>query len=204
MIAALMEPLVLLAGQAPELLPSWNRPLDRGRLRWELAGFELWFVRHRRGRGPDQQLGRWLDDLASGVAAHPRRICHRDYHLNNLFLLEQGEVAVIDAQDVLVGPDTYDAVSLLEERAMPELLSDAERARWRRLWAERTAAAPGWQQRWALVRTQRALKVLGTFARLEQGGRDGYGGWLRAVAKRLAADADELALPAPLVDLLLD
>ncbi|MBW2527935.1 MAG: phosphotransferase [Deltaproteobacteria bacterium] len=204
MIAALMEPLVQLSAQAPELLPSWNRPLDRDRLRWELTGFELWFVRHRRGRVPDPKLGRWLDGLASEVAAHPRRICHRDYHLNNLFLLDEGGVAVIDAQDALVGPDTYDAVSLLEERAMPELVSDAERARWRQFWAERTAAAAGWQQRWALVRTQRALKVLGTFARLEEGGRGGYGGWLRAVATRLAADADGLALPAALVDLLLD
>jgi aminoglycoside/choline kinase family phosphotransferase len=111
---------------------------------------------------------------------------------------------VIDAQDALVGPDTYDAVSLLEERAMPELLSDTERVHWRRFWAERTAAAPGWQQRWQRTRTQRALKVLGTFAHLEEAGRDGYGGWLRAVAERLKADADELELPAVLVDLLLD
>jgi hypothetical protein len=153
---------------------------------------------------PDSALGRWLDDLASEVAAHPRRICHRDYHLNNLFLLPSGEVAVIDAQDALVGPDTYDAVSLLEERAMPELLSDTERVHWRRFWAERTAAAPGWQQRWQRTRTQRALKVLGTFARFAVEGARGYRQWMADLAVTIGPELVSLDAPSVLVDLLLD
>jgi aminoglycoside/choline kinase family phosphotransferase len=185
-------------------MPGWNRPLDRARLRWELAGFELWFVRYRRDTPPNRALCRWLDELAEEVARHPRRICHRDYHVNNLFVLDTGEIAVIDAQDVLVGPDTYDGVSLLEERAMRELLTARERRRWREVWAERTGAAPGWQQRWGPVRTQRALKVLGTFARLGASGRPGYAGWMSDVAAALAADANDLGLPTPLIDLLLD
>jgi aminoglycoside/choline kinase family phosphotransferase len=204
LMAALLRPLVLLAARRPEELPGWNRPLDEVRLRWELSGFELWFVRHRRGVVPGDALGRWLDDLAAEVARHPRRVCHRDYHLNNLFVLGSGEVAVIDAQDVLVGPDTYDGVSLLEERAMRELLTEPERRRWRRLWAEQTGASEGWQQRWNAVRIQRALKVLGTFARLEAAGRSGYGAWLSQVAAALAADSDALRLPAAVTALLLD
>lgn len=204
LMSALMGPLERLAAQSPDRLPRWNPPLDLARLRWELAGFELWFVRHHRNVTPERELGRWLDQLAEEVASHPRRICHRDYHVNNLFVLASGEVAVIDAQDILVGPDTYDGVSLLEERAMRELLTERERRHWRRAWAERTDAAAGWQHRWGPVRTQRALKVLGTFARLEATGRTGYGQWMRAVAAALAADAPDLGLPISLVDLLLD
>lgn len=204
LLARLIEPLAVLATQRPDRLPGWNRPLDRQRLRWEVAGFELWYVRYRRGVTPHHELGSWLDDLTAAMARHPRRICHRDYHLNNLFILASGEVAVIDAQDVLVGPDTYDAVSLLEERAMPELLSPSEREHWQRSWAVRTTATPGWEQRWPLVRTQRALKVLGTFARLEAAGRETYRPWMASIGERLVADADLLGLPPLLIDLLLD
>lgn len=87
---------------------------------------------------------------------------------------------------------------------MRELLTDGERRRWRRVWAEQTGAPPGWQHRWERVRCQRALKVLGTFARLTVAGRTGYGQWMSAVAAALAADAADLGLPAALVDLLLD
>lgn len=202
--AALLAPLELLAAQPVESLPTWNRPLDAARLRWELAGFELWFVRYRQGVTPDPALDRFLDDLAEQLASHPRRICHRDFHLNNLYLMGSGEVAVIDAQDSLIGPDTYDAASLLEERAMPELLGDGEREDLRRAWAQRTRAADGWERRWPRVRVQRALKVLGTFARLEAAGRTAYTGWMGSIAGRLAADADALALPGAVVDRLLD
>ena len=111
---------------------------------------------------------------------------------------------MIDAQDALVGPDAYDAVSLLEERAMPELLAAGERERLRVAWARRTCAAAGWEGRWPRVRAQRALKVLGTFARLEAAGRGGYTRWMGGLAARLAADANALGLPGGLVDLLLD
>ena len=199
-----LGPLKVLAAQPISSLVSWNPPLDRWRMRWELAGFELWFVNDYRRAVPSAELDRWLDRLAETVARHPRRICHRDYHLNNLFPLASGDMAVIDAQDVLVGPDTYDAVSLIEERALPQLLQRADAQRLRAAWAARTAAQAGWPDRWRLVRIQRSLKVLGTFARLTAAGRAGYGSWMSCLAARLAADAADLELPSELVDLLLD
>ena len=111
---------------------------------------------------------------------------------------------MIDVQDVLVGPDTYDAVSLLEERAMGELVTAEERLLLRQAWAETTAATDGWEARWSRVRLQRALKVVGTFARLDACGRPGYRPWMRGLTADLVAEADRLALPGELVDLLLD
>ncbi len=201
---AAIDPLSVLAGIDVTSLPAWNPALDSDRMRWELAGFELWYVVHHLTGRPSGKLDQWLDDLATEVAAHPVRICHRDYHLNNLFFLPSGKAAMIDVQDVLLGPDTYDAVSLLEERAMAVLVTAKERQQLRQAWALTTGAAEGWEERWLRVRLQRALKVIGTFARLDACGRSGYGSWMRALATDLITEADQLQLPGELVDLLLD
>lgn len=181
----LIDPLTRLAQLPLTAVPARNQPLDQARLRWELAGFELWFVRHHRGLSPPPGLDGEMDRLAATVAAHPGRVCHRDYHLNNLYLLADGRTGVIDVQDLLVGPDTYDAASLLEERDMPQLLDATARQGWLATWADATGAAPGWDRRWLEAALQRGLKVIGTFARLEATGRDRYRPWLEASVRRL-------------------
>jgi aminoglycoside/choline kinase family phosphotransferase len=204
LVSRTLEPLAILSRQTPHRLPPWNPPLDRHRLRWELAGFELWFVRHHRGVSPTAALGAWLDSLADEVSSHPQRICHRDFHLNNLFFLPSGEVGVIDAQDVLVGPDTYDGVSLMSERATPTLFTPEQLVAWQRQWARCSRAHEGWEQRWRRVRLQRGLKVLGTFARLTLGRRGEYHLWMATLARDLTAAATELELPDELIGLLID
>jgi aminoglycoside/choline kinase family phosphotransferase len=197
-------PLIRLAELDSTALPSWNPPLDEQRMRWELAGFELWFLHHRLGVAPTSPVSRWLDDLANAVGSQPRRVCHRDYHLNNLFFLPDNEIGVIDYQDMLVGPDTYDAVSLLSEREMPMALSAAVRKDLRETWAVVTGAAPGWRDRWQLVRAQRGLKVLGTFARLAVTDDTPYERWLQSLAGEVAPDLAAIDAPSELVDPLLD
>jgi aminoglycoside/choline kinase family phosphotransferase len=198
-------PLTTLARIRPSNLPTWNPPLDRTRLRWELAGFELWFLRHHLETAPTHAIGCWLDDLAAAIGRHPQRVCHRDYHLNNLFLLTDGSVGIIDYQDILLGPDSYDAVSLLGERGMPRVLTKTERIRIRETWAADTHAEPGWLDRWRMVSVQRGLKVLGTFARLvAAGGGDAYGIWADEMVCHIAPELTSLNAPSELVDLLLD
>jgi aminoglycoside/choline kinase family phosphotransferase len=195
-----ITPLATLAMLVPEDLPRWNPPLDFRRLRWELAGLELWYLRHRCGVEPSPEIGGWLDQLARAVAEHPKRVCHRDYHLNNLFFVGTEEVGLIDYQDILVGPDTYDAVSLLGERAMPLVLGDENRDRIRQTWAEITSAAAGWKERWRLVAIQRGLKVLGTFARLAASGVSGYDGWMVEQARNLTHQLEAVEAPSRLVE----
>lgn len=204
LFASTIRPLAVLAAIPPHELPPWNRPLDATRLRFELAGFELWYLRHLRGLAPPPVVSDWLDGLADVVGGHPKRVCHRDYHLNNLFLLADGQVGVIDVQDILLGPDTYDAASLLEERATPELVGPDRSRRWLEEWAATVAAEPGWERRFTQATLQRTLKVLGTFARLVLAGRNQYRPWLEALEHRLAARADEVGLPPALASLLLD
>jgi aminoglycoside/choline kinase family phosphotransferase len=199
-----IAPLVTLAGFQPKNLPGWNPPLGRARLRWELAGFELWFLRHHLEKAPSPAIGHWLDELAAAIGEHPQRVCHRDYHLNNLFLLADGSVGLIDYQDMLVGPDTYDAVSLLGERGMPRVIARIDRIRVQEAWAAATEARPGWLERWRLVGAQRGLKVLGTFARLAAGGAVAYGQWTEDLVRQIAPELAELEAPSELVNLLLD
>ncbi len=199
-----VQPLVTLAELTTNDLPAWNRPLDETRLRWELAGFELWYIHHDRAATVTSEVGQWLDDLARAVGTHPQRICHRDYHLNNLFFDQNNEVVVIDYQDILVGPDTYDAVSLICERGLPRELSESECAELRHDWARITAAAPGWSDRFRQVRIQRGLKVLGTFARLSISGADGYRKWMVDLRRALVVELEEVAAPVGVIDLLLD
>jgi aminoglycoside/choline kinase family phosphotransferase len=173
-------------------------------LRWELAGFELWFLRYRLDRVSTPAIGRWLDELAGVIDAHPKRVCHRDYHLNNLFVLPDGEMGLIDYQDILIGPDTYDAVSLLGERGMPRLVPEAARERLREAWAGATAASRSWRERWRKVSLQRGLKVLGTFARLTATGLSAYEPWIDAQIEELSVQTAAAEAPPELVDLLLD
>lgn len=196
--ARLLRPLAALSRLDSGDLPPWNPPLDGPRLRWELTGFELWFVRYGMARVPDPDVSRWLDDLAERIAAHPRRICHRDYHLNNLFLLEDG-VGVIDAQDVRIGPDTYDLASLLDERDAPVLLTPEDRSALAVRWAELTGAGPGWRLRLAETTAQRGLKVIGTFSRLLAGHRTRYAPWLEVSLERTAEMLAGLDAPPILV-----
>jgi len=204
LVTTLLNPLITLAALDPRDLPPWNRPLDHRRLRWEIAGFELWVLQYRLGHQPSTVIGSWFDELVTAIDSHPKRICHRDYHLNNIFLARDGSVGLIDYQDILVGPDTYDAVSLLCERGMPRFLSNEGRARLKKIWAESTSAAPGWPDRWQLVRIQRGLKALGTFARLTASGMKDYESWLTDLAHELAPDLAVADAPTELIDLLLD
>ena len=199
-----IAPLATLAGFRPTDLPTWNPPLGRARLRWELAGFELWFLRHHLEMAPSTSVGRWLDELAATIGEHPQRVCHRDYHLNNLFLLADGSVGLIDYQDILIGPDSYDAVSLLGERGMPRVLAKNERIHIQESWAADTDAEPGWKDRWRLVSVQRGLKVLGTFARLVAGGANAYSTWAEDMVRHIAPELALLEAPSELVNLLLD
>lgn len=185
------------AFQACTLTGLETPPFDAPFFRRELAVFEE-YAWVSAGPVPPAVAG-FLDDLATALAGHPYRLVHRDFHANNLFLVGN-VVRAVDYQDMRGGPDTYDAVSLLRERAAGELL--ASDAAWSARAAARLGWEAGWHRRYLECAAQRGLKVVGTFLRLAAGGRQEYLAWLPRV-RRLARDA-VLALDAPraLVDVL--
>ena len=62
-----------------------------------------------------QQLEEAFAFIAKAVAQQPYVFIHRDYHSRNLMVLPQGPLGVLDFQDAMMGPITYDVVSLLRD-----------------------------------------------------------------------------------------
>jgi len=113
----------------------------------------------------------WTDALSREIEAHPATLCHRDYHGNNLFPVEDS-VGWIDFQDLRTGPDSYDLASLLWERTtlewMTEDLAGPVIGSFTRA---RGLDVAGFRSRLDRVLLQRAWKVCGTFARAVAQGR---------------------------------
>ena len=173
---------------------------DAERLKTELDVFPEWFLSGLLGIQPDErsrQCFTTLTDYLIGVfAEQPTVWVHRDFHSRNLMLLEEDELGVIDFQDAVLGPITYDPVSLLKDcyirwpRAQqlgwldgyllqlkslgvaappadaPALLAD-QALRLQALSTQLETVSAAQFQRWFdLTGLQRHLRVLGVFARL--------------------------------------
>ncbi|WP_439923802.1 tRNA (adenosine(37)-N6)-threonylcarbamoyltransferase complex ATPase subunit type 1 TsaE [Nitrobacter sp. JJSN] len=126
----------------------------------------------------------WRALLAKPAAA-PRTWVLRDFHSPNLIWLEQrrdiGKVGIIDFQDTVLGPPTYDLVSLLQDARVdvPESLELALLARYVRARLEPGSSfdPAGFAELYAIMSAQRNTRLLGTFARLNR--RDGKPHYLR-------------------------
>ncbi len=93
----------------------------------------------------------------------------RDYHSENLMLLDTGEQGLMDFQDALVGHPAYDLVSLLQDArrdVAPEL--EAEMLGYYR---HQTGVGADFGHHYALLGAQRNIKIIGIFTRLWK--RDG-------------------------------
>jgi aminoglycoside/choline kinase family phosphotransferase len=127
-------------------------------------------------------FGRLARLLVDSALEQPRVLVHRDFHSRNLMLQEDEGQAVIDFQDAVIGPVTYDLVSLLRDcyiRWPSDQVSD-----WALAYRDQLIQAgllepvedSGFIRWFDLMGLQRHIKVLGTFARLYL--RDGKPGYL--------------------------
>lgn len=99
--------------------------------------------------------------------SQPKVGVHRDFHSRNLMLLEDDSVGVIDFQDAVVGPITYDGVSLLRDcyQKWPAEMVNI----WIREWYQEYYAEYDWEtfKTWFdLTGYQRHIKASGIFSRL--------------------------------------
>ncbi|WP_166424169.1 phosphotransferase [Paraglaciecola sp. 20A4] len=122
--------------------------------------------------------------LADNFFEQPKVGVHRDFHSRNLMMLVNDEIGVIDFQDAVVGPITYDAVSLLRDcyRRWPdEWVSDWLQAFHGQFYAHYPLAQ---FTRWFdLTGMQRHIKASGIFARLHH--RDGKSDYLGDIPRTL-------------------
>jgi aminoglycoside/choline kinase family phosphotransferase len=174
-------------------------PYDPGRLLDEAALLVDWYAPSVLGRplttaAREDYLARWREILPQAALSEATLVL-RDYHVDNLMLLPgRSGVAgcgLLDFQDAVLGPASYDLVSLLEDarRDVPASLRAAMTARY-------LAAFPAldpvlFRRSGTILAAQRNMKILGIFTRLWR--RDGKPAYLPHIARVWRLIEEEVA-----------
>ena len=165
----------------PAILPNYDEAL----LQRELDLFPEWYLKKHLGTKltdlQNSQIKQAFELIIQNNLAQAKVYVHRDYHSRNLMVTEENNPGVIDFQDAVYGPITYDAASLWrdayiawpEERVIDWVIKFWE--------AGRKVGLPmpndfgQFYRDFEWIGLQRHLKVLGIFARLfHRDGKDGY------------------------------
>jgi N-acetylmuramate 1-kinase len=208
-IAALVK---IQQASRPRALPDYDQTL----LRRELELFPQWFLEKHHGMALADREKQALEEVFRRILAvnlaEPKVFVHRDYHSRNLMCIgpaAAGNPGIIDFQDAVYGPISYDMVSLLkdayiewdEDLALDWLVRYWEQAR--RAGLPIAADFGEFFRDYEWMGVQRHLKVLGIFARLyHRDGKDGYLKDLPLVARYLRKACERYAELSPLRKLL--
>ena len=171
----------------PDFLPQYDRPL----LLAEMSLFRDWLLQKHLGLNLDDQqihdLESSFEFLVNNALEQPPVWVHRDYHSRNLMRTDEHNPGILDFQDAVLGPVTYDLVSLLKDCYIDWPREQVEN--WVKGY-QKLSLESGLQVtkdekeylRWFdLMGAQRHLKAAGIFARLYH--RDGKAGYLADVPR---------------------
>lgn len=158
-------------------LPVYSEAMLQG----EMDEFWQWYLAHHTEQpftDHEQQLWQQMcDRILDVLAEQPQVFVHRDFMSSNLMHTPAGDIGVIDFQDAVIGPLTYDFASLVWDRYIswprPQLEAWMEQVR-QEMAPEIDALR--WQRWCDWTGLQRNLKIVGRFARLNY--RDGKPGYL--------------------------
>jgi len=160
-------------------------PYDETLLQREMRLFPEWYIGRHLNIALNAEQNAKLESVFTRIIANnlgqPCVYVHRDYHSRNLMFLENNNPGILDFQDAVYGPITYDLASLFkdayvrwdEELVLDWLIRYWEKARKAGLPVHRDFS--GFYRDYEWMGVQRHLKVLGIFARLyHRDGKDGY------------------------------
>lgn len=165
----------------PGVLPEYDEAL----LRREMGLFPEWYLGRHLGAEPGEKQATILEQAFSCLVrnnlSQPRVYVHRDYHSRNLMLTHPNP-GILDFQDAVYGPITYDLVSLFrdayiaweEERVLDWVIRYWEKAR--KAGLPVTSDFAEFYRDFEWMGAQRQLKVVGIFSRLHH--RDGKARYL--------------------------
>lgn len=160
---------------------------DSARLATEIGLFYQWFLRQTLHLTIPRAVQKSLDELLIKSAHSQPQVCtHLDYHSRNLMLTDGNNLGIIDFQDALIGPITYDLVSLLRDCYIS--WNEGKVAKWRGEYLQSCTSlrdcSPALFSRWFdFMGMQRHLKAVGIFSRLHI--RDGKDGYLQSIPRTL-------------------
>lgn len=167
-------------------------PYDHKKLHTEMSLFPQWFMAQHLQISPEPYrdlLNKSFEQLSTSALAQPIVAVHLDFHSRNLTHLPEKNPGILDFQDAVMGPITYDLASLYRDCYIRWPTTQVEQ--WvqdysLRLKAEGLidAAQQGQFQQWFdMMGAQRHLKAVGIFARLNH--RDGKPGYLKDIPRTL-------------------
>jgi len=181
---AAMDTLMAIQAAPTEGLPHYDEAL----LMREMRLFDEWFLGRHLGMLLEANEESMFEDVYRRLADHALRqkqvFVHRDYHSRNLMVTSERPPGVIDFQDAVLGPVTYDLVSLIRDSYMAW---PHERVTgWADAFHDQLTGAgiididrAAFREDLDLMSAQRHLKVAGIFARLNH--RDGKSGYLKDI-----------------------
>ncbi|NOZ53514.1 MAG: phosphotransferase [Gammaproteobacteria bacterium] len=164
----------------------------------ELEIFREWYLIHHLGLQLTDQQSQIIDQtfgvLCDTALEQPTVLVHRDYHSRNLMLTDKCNPGMLDFQDAVAGPFSYDLVSLLKDCyiAWPRERVEA----WAVSFMQKTVEAgilttsnrADYLRWFDLMGVQRHLKAVGIFARLQH--RDGKSQYLKEIPRTLSYVVD--------------
>jgi aminoglycoside/choline kinase family phosphotransferase len=197
-----------LASQAG-VLPEF----DRAFVMRELNLFPEWFIERHLGTTLNDiqraQLDKVFEAITANVLAQQQVYMHRDFHSRNLMFLDQGNPGVLDFQDAVYGPVTYDLASLLRDAYIQwdeEFVLDWVVRYWQSAKKVGLPVNPdidAFYRDFEYMALQRHLKILGIFCRLNyRDGKSNYMGDLPTVMDYVRKTANRYTELKPLVRLL--
>ena len=167
--------------------PTDNLPLfDSAFMHQEMQLFQTWFLEGwlsmNISAAEQRLIQHTMQQLSQHLASQPQLFIHRDYHSRNLLLMNEEThptIGVIDFQDAMKGPWTYDLVSLTKDCYIN--WSEERQVRWVNYFYQQLpdhfgVSLPQFQKTLDWCGLQRHLKVLGVFCRLHI--RDHKSGYL--------------------------
>ena len=204
-----LETLLQIQTASTNGLAEYDEPL----LLAEMQLMPEWFLKTHLGITPNTEQQKIIDRtfavISTSVLQQPQVFVHRDYHSRNLMVTPHNNPAVIDYQDAVLGPISYDLVSLLRDcyiywpnEKIRQWVLDFKAK------AEKAGLMPAvpdatFIQWFDYMGLQRHIKVLGIFARLNH--RDGKANYLHDLPLTLHYVMEvgkKYPLTRPLIDLL--
>ncbi len=153
--------------------PAQTQPYDMATYMHEVQLLSEWYMP---AMGLDFDSGEfdrmWAQALAP-LSDYQKVTVLRDYHAENIMLLDDGQQGMIDFQDALVGHPAYDLVSLLQDARRD--VSPALEAEMRAYYHETAQPDADFDAHYALLGAQRNTKIIGIFTRLwKRDGKERY------------------------------
>ena len=180
---------------------------EEDRFNMELGIFAEWFLQGLLNISPPDWYAGLSEFLVASALSQPTCCIHRDFHCRNLLVKPSGDIGVVDFQDALIGPVTYDLASLLgdcyyefdEEQVIRFI--EAYRGMAHDSQLASIDDEKEFRLRFDLMVMQRQLKAVGIFSRLWLlRGRKSHLGDIEPVLKRLAKRARQYQETSPLAD----